>query len=594
MDAARRLPSLPGRMVLASLSLQPMTLLRPTLLVLAWDDADPAAGGPATLHLVRALAEHQPVLALLPHLPEGARSVLTHELPESAPLLAPKIGPEGEEPAIVEAAPEEPVTKPELVEAAMAPAARGLAAVIKKVSETETALATLEEAVHLATELIAPAPSDDLATLLDPDQNYGLRVVGLGDLSPAQLAEVGIEVEQRVAEVAQVVPIEPSALEVISQIEPAATPPAVVAPEVYTPVKTEVALRQPLAEKLAALQAAWQEPAAPYIGSTVGTVVASPRAAEITGVAADITEASQPATEPLPEPEASVPLHDALNVELSTPLTLIASPEANAAPIALPLESLLTLPIEHAPETDLPLDEVDFSDFEASETNSPAEQAFLTEEPASEVGSEGNSELPEPTLVEGNTPVPAPDDELAPSETLALATLTDALASLRQPAPIAAAPAIPSPFEHADALHYRIIQYARFASYLAATEMAGFEAIYAPNWPTWLAAAEIGYRHRRPLVLHISALAIDEATPAGRGWLLELERSTLRRAHTVLVATAELREQVLAHYELLKPQQVQVVAIDDVEGVQAVLTLVADEAQVRALVAGQELYLFRN
>ncbi len=159
-------------------------------------------------------------------------------------------------------------------------------------------------------------------------------------------------------------------------------------------------------------------------------------------------------------------------------------------------------------------------------------------------------------------PVPAPTGP-------AQATLTQGLAALHR-APAAADEATPPAFGLSDDLHYRVIQYARFATYLSDTDTGDVGVIYAPDWPTWLAALEIRYRRRRPLVLHLHLLAAESAAPAERGWLLELERYALRRAHTVLVVSDALRAQVLKHYDLA-PNRVRVVAADDADGVRAAL-----------------------
>ena len=148
----------------------------------------------------------------------------------------------------------------------------------------------------------------------------------------------------------------------------------------------------------------------------------------------------------------------------------------------------------------------------------------------------------------------------------ARASLTQGLAALhRAPA------AVPPAFDLSDDLRYRVIQYARFATYILDGGGEDFGVIYAPDWPTWLAAMEIRTRTRRPLVVHLRLLVAESAAPAERGWLLELERMVLRFAHTVLVTSDELRAQTLRHYPLLTPAQVRTVAADDTDGVRTVL-----------------------
>lgn len=254
--------------------------------------------------------------------------------------------------------------------------------------------------------------------------------------------------------------------------------------------------------------AGWQLPAAPYTGS-----------------------AENPAGALLPTAGSELPAAGAAGPEA-------AVPSAVAAPTAAELPSAPTPPLFDQP---------------TGETGT-AEAADLADDDAPE------SELPPPAAPVGP----------------ARATLTQGLAALhRPPAPDAEAPApaaeAPAPaFSLSDDLHYRVIQYARFATYASDNDGEDVGVIYAPDWPTWLAALEIRYRRRRPLVLHLSLLAAESAAPAERGWLLELERYALRRAHTVLAVSDDLRAQVLKHYGLA-PDRVRVVAADDADGVRAAL-----------------------
>ncbi len=116
---------------------------------------------------------------------------------------------------------------------------------------------------------------------------------------------------------------------------------------------------------------------------------------------------------------------------------------------------------------------------------------------------------------------------------------TAALAALADPAPEAAA-ATPAPDPWPLALNFEIIQYARLAVPLALSE-GPFSLIYAPSWPTWLAAQELSQRTGQPLVLHLSTLAAGPA-PADTavGWAAELQRQVLRQADLVLVETYAL------------------------------------------------------
>ncbi|MFD1468908.1 glycosyltransferase [Hymenobacter caeli] len=210
----------------------------------------------------------------------------------------------------------------------------------------------------------------------------------------------------------------------------------------------------------------------------------------------------------------------------------------------------------------------------------------LFEEPEEEIGT-GEATA----LAEDNDPVRAAPAAAPAPAGAATASLTQGLAALQRPP--AGPGAAPAPaFGLTDDLHYRVIQYARFATYLSDHDTEDVGAIYAPDWPTWLAALEIAYRRRRPLVLHLGLLAAESAAPAERGWLVELERYALRRAHTVLVTTAALRAQVLRHYGL-PPGRVRVVPADDADGIRAALASVgaaggAEKTRAAAALAGPE------
>lgn len=103
------------------------------------------------------------------------------------------------------------------------------------------------------------------------------------------------------------------------------------------------------------------------------------------------------------------------------------------------------------------------------------------------------------------------------------------------------------------ALNFRVIQYARLATRLAASQ--DFAVIYAADWQAWLAGIEIRQLTGRPLVLQVESLPPDRATTADRGWVLALERLALRRADLVLAATPELAARLTELYQL-PPQRV--------------------------------------
>ena len=160
-------------------------------------------------------------------------------------------------------------------------------------------------------------------------------------------------------------------------------------------------------------------------------------------------------------------------------------------------------------------------------------------------------ELPAPALVDAGATGPVPPAAFAE------ASWSDALAALRHPAPepAAAAPSAsgpPHPALRPAAAHYpaadlnfQIIQYARFVVPLALAE-APFGAIYAPAWPTWLAAQELRYRTGRPLVLHVATLAATaaESVETATGWMAELQRQALHRADLILTETPALARRI--------------------------------------------------
>ena len=111
-----------------------------------------------------------------------------------------------------------------------------------------------------------------------------------------------------------------------------------------------------------------------------------------------------------------------------------------------------------------------------------------------------------------------------------------------------------------------MIQYARQAAQLVRGR-TDFGVIYAPNWPAWLAALEIRNSSGRPLVLYAASLATDFASPAERGWLLEMERMALRRAHLILVPDEAPAPAPAGHYGE-PPGEVRVVAAHDEAAVQ--------------------------
>ena len=178
-----------------------------------------------------------------------------------------------------------------------------------------------------------------------------------------------------------------------------------------------------------------------------------------------------------------------------------------------------------------------------------------------------------------------------------------ALASLRQPAPAPetavappappAAPVVeavsaqypalrPAPQHYpAPDLNFQIIQYARFAVPVALAEPP-FAVLYAPAWPTWLAAQELRQRTGRPLVLHVATLAAtdDESVETATGWIAELQRQALRRADLLIAETPALAQRLRRELDL---EASRVVAIPATEA--AAIAQALRGAQVRPVVA---------
>jgi len=127
----------------------------------------------------------------------------------------------------------------------------------------------------------------------------------------------------------------------------------------------------------------------------------------------------------------------------------------------------------------------------------------------------------------------APEDDIVPDEPVPAAkAAVSAVAPESVSAPAVAAPVVLVPA--LEGLNFRMIQYARQAAQLVRGR-ADFGVIYAPNWPAWLAALEIRNSSGLPLVLYAAGLATDLPNPAERGWQLEIERMTMRRARLILV-----------------------------------------------------------
>jgi hypothetical protein len=222
-------------------------------------------------------------------------------------------------------------------------------------------------------------------------------------------------------------------------------------------------------------------------------------------------------------------------------------------------------------------------------STAPAAPVPAAAQPSKPPAAEDSALAPDPELAEVLRP--APFDEISPepgpAEALDLLApeddiTPDALPAGRPPVPPAPeaaqlappAPSEPQPRRPAlDGLNYRMIQYARQAAQLVRGQ-TNFGVIYAPNWPAWLAALEIRNSTGQPLVVYAASLAVDFGSRAERGWLLEVERMTLRRARVILVPDESLRHRLREQYGTTIGE-VRVVLAADEEAVQGVLSEVA-------------------
>ena len=165
-----------------------------------------------------------------------------------------------------------------------------------------------------------------------------------------------------------------------------------------------------------------------------------------------------------------------------------------------------------------------------------------------------------PYAEQARADLPALPTSEAASFSAAQAGWPEALAALRRPVPAPALPTPPpaghpaaaglparpaNPRYEAPNLNYQVIQYARFA--LPVALAAGpYAVIYAPAWPTWLAAQELRQRTGGPLVLHVTTLAAGPDEPLGTatGWMADLQRQALRRADVILAETPALTQRL--------------------------------------------------
>lgn len=280
-----------------------------------------------------------------------------------------------------------------------------------------------------------------------------------------------------------------------------------------------------------------------------GAVVAP--AAPYLGAAAPASEQPAPRREAMPTGDTPAPalgLSEFLTEQPATPAIVAAEPLPTAdvdlpaaeGSVAAPtITSVETAAQAPDLETDLVLAETaELIDAEVSKNDLPLADEFLLD-------TENTAGLAAPAEPYAPTPQPEP---LAAVPPVQLA-----------PPPASPAPAALRPADQhypAPDLNYQIIQYARLAVPLALAEPE-FAAIYAPAWPTWLAAQELRQRTGQPLVLHVAALAAadTETIDTAAGWVAELQRQALRRADLILAETPalaqRLRRELGLHYGMV-------------------------------------------
>ena len=263
-----------------------------------------------------------------------------------------------------------------------------------------------------------------------------------------------------------------------------------------------------------------------------------------------------------------------------------AEPQSEAAQLLISLAGI-SLPAAPTPSAGLPT-------LPLPESSAPAPTYLLTElPPALDAEADLAPVAPDELDAAETAPTEAP---LAETHSYAQAGWPDALAALRTPLPIdepaaalkledeatyyaatvgeapatdaepSAPPLVSHPFEAPD-LNFQVIQYARFAVPVALAQVP-FAAIYAPAWPTWLAAQELRHRTRQPLVLHVATLAAsdDQSLETATGWQAELQRQALQRADLILAETPELTRR-LRHDLGLPPELVRTVPAADTTAV---------------------------
>lgn len=282
-----------------------------------------------------------------------------------------------------------------------------------------------------------------------------------------------------------------------------------------------------------------------------------------------LSQLAQRAGQPLPAPiwtgTAELPAAPYLGATLPTTLLSVPSPTAYGTAAVTSLAAS-TLPNAATPASEATRATSSFLAVVPPLATTPRADFHEPAEPQPQAALE--TDLP-PSAEETEVPEPGTPDEMLREEPVlppsaVQAGWPEALTTLRQPAtlaePMQTAPVpnpVPAPASSAPAtlqptavqypapdLNFQVIQYARFAVPVALAEPE-FAAIYAPAWPTWLAAQELRQRTGRPLVLHVSTLAAaDGPVGTATGWMAELQRQALQRADLILTETPALAERL--------------------------------------------------
>lgn len=335
-----------------------------------------------------------------------------------------------------------------------------------------------------------------------------------------------------------------------SSLPAAATAAALVKPAlVWQQVRVLHFTRATLVEPTLVWEGAGAAPAAPYLGSSAP--------APATPGALDAGHSAVAAAYLAGAGSAASALGALLGPELpgSGPAPAVEELPASAPPAYLPTE----LPAAPDAESDgVPAPHPAGLLLADAATPEPSEAATDPAEPFRVDVSAVQIELAQPAA----PPVEAPEAIAPPASE-----------SQRTPAPEASAPfslealhPAGQPFDAPD-LNFQIIQYARQAVPQALAE-SPFGVIYAPAWPTWLAAQELRQRTGQPLVLHLAQLAAadDELIDLAAGWVAEIQRQALHRADLILTETPALAQR-LRHELALPAYRVRTVPAADAAAV---------------------------